>query len=405
MSINDYKENSGSEQIVSYLAKVTKVFKSEDDFADLDEFSIKNLMIENDDKTFNKKDIRFLGAITFKHDTPFSLFDFAFPFDKNNITYPITGETVLILELNKTKYWLPFSIGLYPNFRREYKTSVLGKERVNDSKGKPSGNSEKLNDLDSDITYPKNEKIKFLKPRDGDTILSGRVGNTIRFSEFFLNENDKTPSAGIFIRNGQDKALDVKPTGTLVDEDINKDGTSVYITSNKMKVPFKETTKKQKVAFKDYPSSEKLTGDQLFVNSDRIVLSAKASEFIIFGKGNTGIITDGRFTVDASKDIYMHSDSDIICQTKKNVIINSTGGGAVYIGKFNKPGPAAAEVQRMVLGGELVKLLGEVMDELGKMVFATPVGPTSAGPHNVAVFQSIKERLSTIQSSTNFLSK
>jgi hypothetical protein len=36
----------------------------------------------------------------------------------------------------------------------------------------------------------------------------------------------------------------------LVDEDINKDGTSVYFTSNKVKVPFKETINKTKLAFK-----------------------------------------------------------------------------------------------------------------------------------------------------------
>jgi hypothetical protein len=66
----------------------------------------------------------------------------------------------------------------------------------------------------------------------------------------------------------------------LVDEDINKDGTSIYLTSGKIKVPFKETIGKSKTAFSGYPSSGNLTGDQLIVNSDRIILSAKASEFI-----------------------------------------------------------------------------------------------------------------------------
>ena len=51
--------------------------------------------------------------------------------------------------------------------------------------------------------------------------------------------------------------------GELVVEDINNDGTSVYITSGKIKIPFKETIKKSKVAFKEFPSSDKLTGNQL----------------------------------------------------------------------------------------------------------------------------------------------
>jgi hypothetical protein len=77
--------------------------------------------------------------------------------------------------------------------------------------------------------------------------------------------------------------LDDKKIGELIEEDINKDGTSIYIVSNKVKVPFKEEIKKEKKAFKGYPSSSDFKGDQLFVNSDRIVLSAKAKEFIIFG--------------------------------------------------------------------------------------------------------------------------
>ena len=57
------------------------------------------------------------------------------------------------------------------------------------------------------------------------TIISGRVGNTIRFSEFYLTEDGKTSSPGIFIRNKQNSELDNQPIGTLIDEDINKDGT------------------------------------------------------------------------------------------------------------------------------------------------------------------------------------
>jgi hypothetical protein len=49
--------------------------------------------------------------------------------------------------------------------------------------------------------------------------------------------------------------------------------------------------------------------------------------------------------------------------------------------------------------------MSELIDELCNMVFATPVGPTSAGSHNVMVFKMIKAKLSKIQSSRNFLSK
>ena len=254
--------------------------------------------------------------------------------------------------------------------------------------------------------YSVNEKIKFLKPSNGDTIISGRVGNTIRFSEFFLTEDGKTSSPGIFIRNKQNTELDSKKIGELVEEDFNKDGTSIYITSSKIKIPFKEEVKKTKVAFKEYPNSKDLSGDQLFINSDRILLSSKAKEFIIFGKGNTGVITDGNYSVDATKDIYLHTDKNVtIHSAGSNQIFLNSENGKIYLGKNKGEGAAGAAVQKMVLGGELVKIMGELIDEITKQVYATPCGPSSPGPTNIAAFNSIKGKLNTLLSANNFLSK
>ena len=193
-----------------------------------------------------------------------------------------------ILEIDKNNiFWLPYSITPYSNYRRDYVTYTdlnptdNSKPESTNEGGKSlretkdsGGQTNSTNKKNSTDDYKVNEKIKFLKPKQGDTIISGRVGNTIRFSEFFLTEDGKTSSSGIFIRNKQNPELDSKKIGELVEEDINKDGTSIYITSNKIKVPFKEEVKKEKKGFKDYPNSKDLSGDQLFINSDRIILSA-----------------------------------------------------------------------------------------------------------------------------------
>ena len=400
----------------TFLATVFRVYTESDKSLDIENDLVP---IYNGNKDFGeKKDTRFLGAIEFRRESFITLQDYAFPFDKNNITYPIVGETVLIINIGNIRYWMPFSITQYPNYREDLKTSEIAREKevVNsDTSNKnkkysetkqtqTTGQEKSIKKSDSKV-YNIKENIKFLKPKQGDTILSGRVGNTIRFSEFHLTEDGKTSSPSIFIRNKQNPELDSKPIGTLVEEDINKDGTSIYITSNKVKVPFKETITKTKIGFTQYPNSEKLTGNQLFINSDRIVLSAKASEFIIFGKGNTGVITDGRYSIDSAKEIYAHSNTDIILHTNKNIVLNSDASGVVYIGKVGNPGGAGSEVQRMVLSGELIDLMSEMLDTINKMVFATGVGPTGVGPHNSAIFTSIKQRLSKIQSSRNFLSK
>jgi hypothetical protein len=59
----------------------------------------------------------------------------------------------------------------------------------------------------------------------------------------------------------------------------------------------------------------------------------------------------------------------------------------------------------MVLGGELIKLMGELIDAINRQIYATPSGPTFQGPSNRFEFDVIKSKLRDILSSNNFLSK
>lgn len=379
-----------------------------------------NVSVYNENTTFADTDARLYGAITYLFEDTIEKDDYAYPFDKNNFTFPKKGETVIILKMfgrNQQTFYLPYTNTVYPNYRRDYITYERGVKKELESAGKDtsasnlksttnSGGKTQTNKVDKENKADVNEKIKFIKPKDGDTIISGRAGNTIRFSELFLTEDDKTPSPSIIIRNKQNPELDSQPIGTLIEEDINKDGTSIYITSNKVKIPFAETIKKTKIGFKDYPNSKDLSGDQLFVNSDRIILSSKAKEFIIFGRGNTGVITDGNFSVDAEKEIYFHSNNKItIHSAGANQIFLNSENGKIYLGKNTGVGEAGAEVQKMVLGGELVKILKELIDAINKQIYGTSCGPTQQGPSNRFEFDMIKSRLNSLLSSNNFLSK
>jgi hypothetical protein len=401
-------------EIKSFLAIVNNVYPTNSNFLKKDAEDV--ISVFNDNKDFSDLDTRMYGAITYEFENTFEIEDYAFPFDKNNFTFPIKGETVVILKMFNQTFWLPYTNTPYSNYRRDeitYNatrpvdtegTSTSGKSYSDSAKTGGSTNSGKTKK--EEIGYTINEKIKFLNPKQGDTIISGRSGNTIRFSDLFLSEDGKTHSPGIFIRNKQNSELDSKPIGTLVDEDINKDGTSIYITSNKVKVPFKENINKTKVAFKEYPNSEKLTGNQLFLNSDRVILSAKASEFIIFGKGNTGVITDGNYSIDAEKEVYIHNKQNITIHSEgANQIFLNSENGKIFLGKDKGAGDAGADVQKMVLGGELIKLMGELIDAINKQIYATPSGPTFQGPSNRFEFDVIKSKLRDMLSSNNFLSK
>lgn len=399
----------------SFLATVENVYPTNTDFLDKEKNNPDKISTYSSEPKFSDKDARMYGAITYLSETGVKT-DYAYPFDKNNFTFPIKGETVVIFKIAHQTFWMPYTNTPYSNYRRDYITFKANEpDEVTQVGGNTSASEHRANvnaggttttatEKKDDKKYTVKETIKFIKPREGDTILSGRVGNTIRFSEFFLSPDGKQSSPGIFIRNKQNAELDTKPIGEMIDEDINKDGTSVYFVSGKTKVPFKETIKKQKKAFKGYPSD--FSGDQLFVNSDRIILSAKAKEFIIFGKGNTGVITDGNYSIDSGKDVYINSDKNIIIHSNNsNQIFLDSDNGKIYLGKNQGVGAQGAAVQKMVLGGELVAIMKELIQAINAQIFATPVGPTTPGPANRASFIAIQGKLNTLLSSTNFLSK
>ena len=398
----------------SYLATVDKVYPTNTEFLDKPETD--KIPLYNGNEKFSDKDARMYGAITYLTETGVET-DYAFPFDKNNFTFPIKGETVVVFKIGGQTFWMPYTNTPYSNYRRDYVTfkatqaedvtQVGGNTAAKDLKATANAGGTNTNASATKSSdkkeYKQNEKIKFIKPKEGDTILSGRVGNTIRLSEFFLSSDGKS-YPGIFIRNKQNAELDSKPIGELIDEDINKDGSSVYIVSGKTKVPFKETIKKEKKAFKGYPSD--FSGDQLFINSDRIILSSKAKEFIIFGKGNTGVITDGNYSVDAGKEVYINSDNKITIHSNgANQIFLNSSNGKIFLGKNQGAGGAGAQVQKMVLGGELVQIMQELIEAIKKQIYAGSCGPSTLSSLNKFEFDTIKGKLNTLLSATNYLSK
>lgn len=396
----------------SFLATVDEVYPTNTDFLKKENNDI--VAIYNDNKKFSDKDARMYGAISYLSETSVKT-DYAYPFDKNNFTFPIKGETVVIFKIANQTFWMPYTRTPYSNYRRDYITfgttqpkdvlEVGGSKSASEIRQNSAagGTTTKSNEKKDDKGYKVNEKIKFIKPLEGDTILSGRFGNTIRLSEFFLS-SDKKSYPGIFIRNKQNPELDSRPIGELIDEDINKDGSSVYFVSGKTKVPFKETIKKQKKAFSGYPSD--FSGDQIFVNSDRIILSAKAKEFIIFGKGNTGVITDGMYSIDSAKDVYINSDKNITIHSNgSNQIFLNSDSGKIFLGKNQGVGQVGAAVQQMVLGGELVDLMEELILAILNQQYLTNSGTSGLGPINASDFIKINNKLKNILSANNYLSK
>ncbi len=184
-----------------------------------------------------------------------------------------------------------------------------------------------------------NHSIRALKRYEGDSIIESRFGSSIRMGAYDDNRDndvglgeyaDNGGNPMVLIRNRQTPVKGSTEPHKLISrgytlEDINKDGSSVQLTSGKTISKFITTTKKsifsksikeEQPMFSPDGSTEfdfpKLDGDQIIINSDRIIISSKANETIHFSKKRYAIATDAEYTVDAHKQIVMTTNEKFV---------------------------------------------------------------------------------------------
>jgi len=138
-----------------------------------------------------------------------------------------------------------------------------------------------------------------------------------------------------------------------------------------------------------------LTGDQILINSGRIILSAKDSEMIFYSKGNYGFISDSTLSIDNKGGMTVNTDDNVLYITNGSDYTIETETGEIHLGNGGSEEP-------LVLGDTLVELLNELCTELQSMTHPTPAGP-SGPPVNAPKFAAIASKLSTILSTKNFV--
>ena len=99
----------------SFLATVNAVYPTNTDF--IKKEGKDTISIYSKDPKFTDEDARMYGAITYLTQTGVKK-DYAFPFDKNNFTFPIKGETVVIFKIANQTFWMPYTNTPYSNYRR-----------------------------------------------------------------------------------------------------------------------------------------------------------------------------------------------------------------------------------------------------------------------------------------------
>lgn len=196
---------------------------------------VKNIILDSNNAEFkNINGYADIGSISFQPLTTFNDLNsenlyHAKPLWSNIKNYPIIDEIVLIIntisfesnsQINTSSYYyIPLPLNIWNNINH----NIL-----------PDCNSYNLNPDNHKIV----EKItKTLLPEEGDVLIEGRWGNSIRFSHTTPNKknlNNSWSSMGseldpIIVISNNHKNIEGTPWNPI-QEDINNDGSSIYMT-------------------------------------------------------------------------------------------------------------------------------------------------------------------------------
>ena len=179
--------------------------------------------------------------------------------------YPLINEIVLTLTTNdkniyngkeKTTYYLPqINMWGHPhhNALPDLKNNILEttKDNYNESEAGLNRIGENNEEIKLGQYFREKTNIKPLVPYEGDLILEGRFGNSIRFGSTNISNNISNPNNWsdlgdtgdpiTIIRNGQSNNLDEKGFIPTI-ENIGEDASNIYLTSNQRIRNFKQAS-------------------------------------------------------------------------------------------------------------------------------------------------------------------
>ena len=362
--------------------------------------------------------ISYIGAIRYKKLDDFTTkleeSPLALKANQNTSTLPVENELVRIITTGGGVFYERFGNGDNPN-NNAIINQISFKHQSNDVEKVATGGITEIRSVQqTGITKVNNEQqnkndklgnyfqfepnLHKLKLFEGDTLLESRFGQSLRFSAYNNPKKEFAPT--IILRNGENQLSRALGVDVTTVEDINKDGSTIILSSGQHDLGFQPGSVDKNgttdfltkpASFDSYP--QKLNGDQILINSGRIILSSKTGELIFYSKKNYGFISDGGLSIDNKLGIDITVGDDIFVMTNDRNVTFYTGKGSIILGN-QQPEP-------MVKGQQLVNILVELMEALVNMQFLTPAGPSKIGPENVPTFNEIASKLNNILSKQN----
>jgi len=304
----------------------------------------------------------------------------AYPLFPNIKHYPLLNEIVAVIDLpdnkleeagnSKISYYFP-PINIWGN---PHHNSIPGSSNpppsLNKSNSQILGGStnkavDETNELKLGDTFIEQSNINPLKPFEGDYIIEGRFGQSLRFG------SSEGVSAITKIRNGQGE--ETSEGWNTIEEDINLDKASIYLTSNQQ-VNLEPNTFNYNSYLSSPESIPNYASNQIIINSGRVVLNSNLDSVLI----------------SSAKSINLNSQDTINIDSKNSFTINSPN---ILLGDKEATEP-------LLKGDITIQLLSELVGELRKWMSQFNNNPS---PYMAYMMASTTPLISTLVSLKNDL--
>jgi hypothetical protein len=293
------------------------------------------------------------------------LYPTAKPYDPSIRSFPLINEIVLISSFPNT------DIGEFSSSKIAYYVSIVGiwnhphhnafpqnsnilpPSQEKDYTQTEVGSVRRVTDQSTEIflgrTFVERGNIHPLLPFEGDRILEGRWGNSIRFGSTVTDSVNTWSSTGTngdpitILRNGQGVQSEEGWVPTI--EDVNNDDSSIYLTSTQ-KIPLQSQAVEANQYF-SYPDNRKPTnpdeyaGRQVILNSGRLVFNTTQDHLLLSSQKSIGFTAIESINFDTTGPVTLQA-------------------GDVYLGSKNA-------TESVLLGDSTVQLLDTLIGELVKL--------------------------------------
>jgi hypothetical protein len=321
-------------------------------------------------------------------DTFLDTCDTAKPLFPNISLYPLLEELVYIIELPS-----PADKVTHHSPQKYYITSI---NLFNDpqSNSQPALATQKLGK-----TFKDNPNVRNLLNFEGDHIIQGRKGNSIRFGSTvkFASDSNEWSSLGtdgdpiIIISNGHN----YKKDDNFYIEKIDEEASSIYLTSTQ-NIPFKVNVKDPINPLTKPLVNFYMGKSQVIINADRVILNSKKDDIMLFASSNIELSTNYTINLNANEHIHLN-----IKEENPTLTTTATIKPKIFLGtKFTNEIPT----EPLMLGRQTAYYLKDLLGAID--IFATklsPAGSSSQGSPIADIQTAADELYTRIHSDTDNL--